>query len=65
MDIINNINKRFLEKIAQKYPNDPERLKKMSIIQDGKVIMTYLSIVGSHAVNGVSKIHSQLLCHTL
>ncbi len=64
LQIIYEINQRFLDQVAQKYPGDIDRLGRMSIIEEGypkKVRMAYLAIVGSHSVNGVAALHTQLL----
>ncbi|SHO50926.1 glycogen/starch/alpha-glucan phosphorylase [Desulfopila aestuarii] len=64
LQIIYEINHRFLETVAQKYPNDGNKLRKLSIIEeDGgkKVRMAHLAIVGSHSVNGVAALHTKLL----
>ena len=64
LQIIYEINQRFLDVIAQKYPGDMEKLSSMSIIEEGypkKVRMANLAIVGSHSVNGVAALHTQLL----
>lgn len=64
LQIIYEINRRFLEKVAQKWPNDGGRQIRMSVIEEGadkKVRMAHLAIVGSHSVNGVSALHSQLI----
>ncbi|MFZ5802640.1 MAG: glycogen/starch/alpha-glucan phosphorylase [Candidatus Omnitrophota bacterium] len=64
MQIIYEINSRFLREIANRFPGDIERLKRMSIIEEGdpkRIRMAYLAIVGSHSVNGVSALHSELL----
>lgn len=64
LQIINEINYRFLEEVAKKFPGDSERLSRMSIIQEGspkQVRMAHLAIVGSFSVNGVSALHSDLL----
>lgn len=64
MMIIYEINRRHLEAIAQKYPNDGHKLQRMSIIEDGypkMVRMAQLAVVGSHTVNGVAAIHSGLV----
>lgn len=64
MQIIYEINRRLLDEIARRYPDDLERMKRMSIIEEGnvkQVRMANLAIVGSHAVNGVSALHSQIL----
>ncbi len=64
LQIIYDINARFLKDIEAKYPGDIDRIARMSLIQEGmpkKVRMAYLSVVGSHSVNGVSELHSELL----
>ena len=62
--IIYEINSRFLRQVSMKWPGDHERLGRMSIIQETPekaVRMAYLSIVGSHSVNGVAALHTDLL----
>ena len=64
LQIIYEINARFLEQIARQFPGDNERLSRMSIIEEGdpkKVRMAHLATIGSFSVNGVSKLHSELL----
>ena len=64
LQIIYEINRRFLEEVAQTWPNDGGRQIRMSMIEEGadkKVRMAHLAIVGSHSVNGVSALHSQLI----
>ncbi len=64
LDIIYEINARFIEEIAQRWPGDNERVQRMSLIQEGsdpKIRMAYLAIVGSFSVNGVAALHSRLL----
>jgi starch phosphorylase len=64
MDIIYEINRRFLEEIRERYPADVERLREMSIIEETeprKVRMAYLAIIGSHSVNGVAELHTSIL----
>jgi starch phosphorylase len=64
LDIIYEINRRFLRQVAQQWPGDVERLERMSIIGDAHdkhVRMAYLAIVGSYSVNGVAELHSRLL----
>ncbi|MBI5557811.1 MAG: glycogen/starch/alpha-glucan phosphorylase [Deltaproteobacteria bacterium] len=64
LQIIYEINQRFLDQIAQKYPGDSRRLRDMSIIAEGetkRVRMAHLAIVGSHSVNGVAELHTHLL----
>ena len=64
LDIIYEINARFLVQVAQHWPGDTERERRMSIIEEGdypQVRMAYLAIVGSFSVNGVAALHTQLL----
>jgi glycogen phosphorylase len=68
LEIIFEINAHFLREVSYRYPGDIDRLRRMSIIEEGEmqhVRMAYLAIVGSHSVNGVSKLHTQLLCERL
>ena len=59
--IIEEINRRFDEKLREAYPDKPEKLQKMSILWDKKVRMANLAIVGSHSVNGVAALHTEIL----
>ncbi|MFI0435501.1 MAG: glycogen/starch/alpha-glucan phosphorylase [Parachlamydiaceae bacterium] len=59
--IIERINQDFCNVIRSKYPLDEERVRRMSIIENGKIRMAHLAIVGSHKVNGVAKLHSEIL----
>jgi starch phosphorylase len=64
MEIIYEINSRFLRQVSYKYPGNVDKLRDMSLIEEGgepKVRMAYLAIVGSHSVNGVSELHTRLL----
>ena len=64
LEIICEINRRFLEQVREAFPGDEERAARMSIIDesDGRYVrMAYLACVGSHAVNGVAELHSELL----
>ncbi|OQX00380.1 MAG: glycogen phosphorylase [Thiothrix lacustris] len=64
LEIIYEINARFLRQVAMKWPGDTERQRRMSIIEEGgsqQVRMAWLAIVGSFSVNGVAALHSQLL----
>lgn len=62
--IIEEINRRFLAEVRRRYPGDEERVRELSILQDGQVHMARLAIVGSHSVNGVAEIHSEILKNT-
>lgn len=59
--IIEEINRRFCEELSLKYPGQWGRINSMSIIHDGLVKMAYLAIVGSHSVNGVAALHTEIL----
>jgi len=64
LEIIYEINRRFLEEVRSRFPGDDDRLRRMSLIgeDDGKhVRMAHLATVGSHAINGVAALHSELL----
>ncbi|MDY6837850.1 MAG: glycogen/starch/alpha-glucan phosphorylase [Thermodesulfobacteriota bacterium] len=64
LQIIYEINHRFLKKVSARWPNDGDRVRRMSIIEEGdtkQVRMAHLSIVGSHSVNGVAALHSELV----
>lgn len=55
------INRRFLIEVQNKYPNNYEKVKKMAIIFDGQVKMAHLAIVAGYSVNGVAKLHTEIL----
>jgi len=59
--IVEEINRRFCANLIEWYGNDPERIRKMAICADGQVRMAHLAIVGSHSVNGVAQIHTDIL----
>jgi starch phosphorylase len=64
LEVIYEINRRFLTQVHEKFPNDPDRVERMSLIEEDsprKVRMAWLAIVGSHSTNGVAEIHSGLL----
>jgi starch phosphorylase len=68
LQILYQINRDFLEQVSQRYPQDMDRRRRMSLIEengDKRVRMAYLSVVGSHKVNGVAKLHSQLMVETI
>jgi glycogen phosphorylase len=67
LEIIYEINRRFLDQVRVKFPNDTALLSRVSLIQEGDeqfVRMAYLACVGSHAINGVAALHSELLKET-
>ncbi len=64
LQIIYEINRRFLERVAAAYPGDVDKLRRVSLIEEGggkQVRMANLAVVGSHSVNGVSALHSELV----
>src|SRR2546425_11685 len=68
LTIIYEINRRFLRQVMNRFPNDEARLARMSIVDDGngtleskRIRMAYLAVVGSHSVNGVAGLHTELL----
>ncbi|XP_062824768.1 glycogen phosphorylase, liver form [Anolis carolinensis] len=64
LQIIYEINQRHLDRVAAMYPKDVDRLRRMSLIEEEgskRINMAHLCIVGSHAVNGVAKIHSEIV----
>jgi glycogen phosphorylase len=68
LEIIYEINSRFLAEVRQRYPGDDSRLARMSLIDESgekRVRMAYLATVGSHTVNGVAALHSRLLRETV
>ncbi len=64
LEIVYEINRRFLDDVRRRYPGDEHRMRRMSVIEEGarrKVRMAHLAVVGTHSTNGVAKIHSDLL----
>ena len=59
--IVEEINRRFVEDIKKAYPDNQEKIRKMAIIYDGQVRMAHLAIAGSFSVNGVAALHTEIL----
>lgn len=59
--IIEEMNERFCQSLWKTYPGDFDRIARLAIIADGQVKMAHLSIVGSHSINGVAKLHTEIL----
>ena len=59
--IVEEINRRFVEDIKAKYPGDQEKVRKMAVIYDGQVKMANLAICAGYSVNGVAKLHTEIL----
>ncbi len=67
LEIIHEINRRFLGDVRRQFPGDEDRIQHVSLIENGaakKVRMAHLAVVGSHSTNGVAEIHSNLLRET-
>jgi len=64
LEIVYEINRLFLDEVQARYPNDLDRVRRLSLIEEGpekRVRMAHLACVGSHAINGVAALHTQLL----
>lgn len=59
--IVEEINRRFMKELNEKYPDDWQKKQNMSIIGNGQIRMAWLAIVGSHTVNGVAALHTEIL----
>lgn len=59
--IVEEINRRFLIEVGQKYPGNQDKVRKMAIIYDGQVKMAHLAIVAGYSVNGVARLHTEIL----
>ena len=59
--IVEEINRRFVLKIQEMYPGNQEKIKSMAILYDGQVKMAHLAIAGSYSVNGVARLHTEIL----
>src|SRR5579864_7983725 len=67
LEIIHEINRRFIGRVRERFPGDQERTQRVSLVEDGpekKIRMANLAVVGSHSTNGVAEIHSKLLRET-
>jgi starch phosphorylase len=67
LQIVNEINHRFLESVSRSHPGDVDLRRRLSIVDENgcrRLRMAHLAIVGSHRVNGVSRIHTDLMCET-
>ncbi|MDD4526648.1 MAG: glycogen/starch/alpha-glucan phosphorylase [Candidatus Margulisbacteria bacterium] len=60
-NIIEGLNLKFCNEIRKQFPNDEDRVRRMSIIQDGQVKMAHLALVGGHSINGVAALHTEIL----
>lgn len=61
--IIQEIDRRFVNQIREQYPNDEQKVAKMEILRDGQVKMAHLAIVAGYSVNGVARLHTEILKH--
>ncbi len=68
LQIIFEINHRFLQKVGEVWPDSPDRLRRLSLIEEGntkQIRMAHLAVVGSHSTNGVAALHTELLQKTV
>ncbi|KAM9302371.1 glycogen phosphorylase, muscle form [Gastrophryne carolinensis] len=68
LEIIYEINQRHLNRVAARFPGDVDRMRRMSLVEEGsvkRINMAHLCIVGAHAVNGVAQIHSDIIKDTV
>ncbi len=63
--VIQKLNQEFCDDVRRKFPNDEPRVRRMSILENGQVRMAHLAIYGSHKVNGVAKLHTEILKSSL
>ena len=61
--IVEEINRRFVNEIRAKYPGNEDKVRSMAILYDGQVKMAHLAIVAGYSVNGVAKLHTEILKH--
>nr|XP_020842996.1 glycogen phosphorylase, brain form isoform X2 [Phascolarctos cinereus] len=68
LEIIYAVNQKHLDNVAAMFPGDVDRLRRMSVIEEGdckRINMAQLCVIGSHAVNGVARIHSEIVKHSV
>jgi starch phosphorylase len=65
IEIINEINRRFLEEVRQRYPNDEARVGPMSLVPAGHLRFNHLAVVGSGSITGLTPLHTQLIQHAI
>ena len=61
--IVEEINRRFVNEIQQRYPGDQDKIAKMAVVYNGQVRMAYMAIVAGFSVNGVARLHTEILMH--
>ena len=61
--IVEEINRRFVCEVAERYPGNEEKIRKMAILYDGQVRMANMAIVAGYSVNGVARLHTEILKH--
>ncbi len=59
--IVEEINKRYCQLLIDRFGNDPQKITKMAIVADGQIRMAHLAMVGSHSINGVAALHTEIL----
>lgn len=65
LKIIQQLNHDFCTSIREKFPHDEDKVRRLSLIENGQVRMAHLAILGGHKVNGVAKLHSEILKHKI
>jgi starch phosphorylase len=63
--IIQRLNQQFCDQVRKKFPDDESRVQRMSVIENGQVRMAHLAIFGSHKINGVAQLHTNILKSTV
>lgn len=63
--VIEHINQHFCDIVREKYPVDEEKVRRLSIIENGRVRMAHLAVLGSHKINGVAELHTKILGNTI
>ena len=61
--IVEEINRRFVNEVQQRYPGDQDKIAKMAVVYNGQVRMAYMAIVAGFSVNGVARLHTEILKH--
>ena len=61
--IVQEINRRFVEQVRRMYPGNEDKVRKMAILMDGQVRMAHMAIIAGYSVNGVARLHTEILKH--
>ncbi len=63
--VIEKLNQQFCDQVRSRFPHDEEKVRRLSLIENGQIRMAHLAILGSHKVNGVAELHSQIIQKTI